>query len=347
MATFTNRGDYQWQAKVRRKGYPPQSKTFDTKAEAEAWAREIESGMDRGTFVSRTEAEGTTLREGLERYSREITPRKKGAKQELVRIRRWQASVLGERPLASIRGADMAKFRDACRAEGKAENTIRLELLLLHHFFGIARKEWGMESLDNPVAKISLPKGSNTRERRLQPKEFEYLTSALRASSQPIAEPITKFAILTAMRQGEILGLHWDAIDFKKRTAFLSDTKNGDSRIVPLSTKAIEVLKEMARPVAGAKVFNISQDCLTKAFARSCKAGRAKYLQDCEEAGDTPIPGFLEDLRFHDLRHEATSRLFEMGLEIMEVASVSGHKSLAMLKRYTHLRAEELAKKLG
>lgn len=149
------------------------------------------------------------------------------------------------------------------------------------------------------------------------------------------------------MRQGEILDLEWNAIDFKRQTAFLAETKNGDSRVVPLSTKAIEVLQSLARPVTGGKVFDISQDCLIKVFARSCKAGHAKYLEDCAKTGEEPNSGFLRDLRFHDLRHEATSRLFEMGLEMMEVASVSGHKSLAMLKRYTHLRAEDLAKKLG
>jgi len=241
----------------------------------------------------------------------------------------------------------MAKFRDDCRASGKAENTIRLELALIRHFFEIARKEWGMESLPNPVSNITLPKGSTPRERRLEQTEYEYLTAALRASSQPIAEVITKFAVMTSMRQGEILNLQWDAIDFKRQTAFLSDTKNGESREVPLSTKAITLLQGIVRPLGEVKVFNITQDCLIKVFARSCKAGRAKYLEDCINAADIPQFGFLENIRFHDLRHEATSRFFEMGLEAMEVASVTGHKSLAMLKRYTHLRADELAKKLG
>jgi integrase len=149
------------------------------------------------------------------------------------------------------------------------------------------------------------------------------------------------------MRQGEILSLEWDAIDFPKQTALLTDTKNGESRCVPLSTKALEALRSIPRPVAGGKVFKLTQDCLIKVFARSCKSAREKYLDDCRQSGQSPSPGFLENLRFHDLRHEGTSQLFEKRLDMMEVASVTGHKSLAMLKRYTHLRAEDLAKKLG
>jgi hypothetical protein len=186
MATYETRGKNQYQFRVRRKGFPALTKTFESKEDGHRWAREVESEMDKGAYVSRSEAEQTTLSEGLERYAREITPNKKGAKQELVRIKRWQSGELGSRPLASIRGVDMAKFRDGCRKAGKAENTIRLELALIRHFFEIARKEWGMESLTNPVANITLPKGSKPRDRRLSEFEFAYLTAALRTSSHVV-----------------------------------------------------------------------------------------------------------------------------------------------------------------
>lgn len=347
MATITKRGQYQWQAKIRRQGYETQTKTFDIKSDADAWARLVEGEMDRGLFVSRAEAESTTLRDALERYATEITPLKKGAAQELTRIKRWQKSALGIRFLSTIRGADLAKFRDERRTDGKAENTIRLDLALLSHFFETARKDWGIESLTNPVKNIKLPSGSKQRNRRLEGDELEYLMAALKLGSQPIACQIVELALATAMRQGEILGLKWENIDFSRRTVFLADTKNGESRVIPLSTKALAVLNSIPRRIEGGNLFSISQDRLIRTFQRACTVGKAQYLTLCTENSIRPSDSFLENLRFHDLRHEATTRLFELGLDIMEVSSISGHKSLSMLKRYTHLRAIDLVHKLG
>lgn len=347
MATFIKRGDLQWQAKIRRLGHPVQSKTFTTKMDAEAWARSIEVEMDRGNFVSRVEAETTTLREGLERYAREITHKKKGAAQELVRLKKWQSGPLGSRYLSSIKGKDLAAFRDERRAEGRAENTIRLSLALLSHFYENARKEWGMENLANPAKNIKLPGGSKQRDRRLHGEEFQYLTNAAAKGAQPISRSIIEIAIYTAMRQGEILGLKWENIDFAKKVAFLPMTKNGEARRVPLSSKAIAVLSSLARPIEGGKIFSISQDRLIRTFKRACVVGRNQYLADQLAVNQPPTVDFLEDLRFHDLRHEATTRLFELKLDMMEVAAITGHKSLSMLRRYTHLRAEDLAHKLG
>lgn len=347
MATFTKRGDFQWQAKVRRQGYAPQSKTFLSKSDAEIWARQVESEIDRGVFVSRVEAESTTLAEGLERYAREITPQKKGASQELTRLKKWQIHPLSVRYLSTIKSSDLAKFRDERRASGKAENTIRLELALLSHFFEVARKDWGMESLVNPVKNIRLPSGSQQRDRRLHGMEEQYLLNALDTTSRPIARPISELAIHTAMRQSEILGLTWENVDFNRRIVFLADTKNGESRKVPLSKAALAVFNALPHRIDGGQIFDISQDRLIRTFQRACELGKTNYLQDCKKEGRSPEKDFLEDLRFHDLRHEATTRLFEKGLDMMEVASISGHKSLSMLKRYTHLRAEDLAQKLG
>ncbi|MBF8179760.1 tyrosine-type recombinase/integrase [Herminiimonas contaminans] len=301
MATITKRGQYQWQAKIRREGHKQLSKTFNSKNEAEAWSRHIEGEMDRGIFVSREEAESTTLREGLERYANEITPLKKGAAQELTRIKRWQKDALGSRYLSNIRGSDLAKFRDERRSQGKAENTIRLDLALLSHFFETARKDWGMESLINPVKNISLPSGSKQRDRRLQPEEFQYLIQALNDGSQPIASSIVQIAVSTAMRQGEILGLLWENIDFSKRTIYLADTKNGESRTVPLSSKAALVLSNLSRPIDGGKVFYISQDRLIRSFQRACAVGKINYVAKCNEECKPQVDNFLVDLRFHDL----------------------------------------------
>ena len=130
------------------------------------------------------------------------------------------------------------------------------------------------------------------------------------------------------MRRGEIAQLEWQHVDFKKCTALLPDTKNGEKRTIPLNSKCLAILKLLPRNING-RVFNMTPHAISYAFIRACK--RAK----------------LNGLHFHDIRHEAITRFFEIGLNVMEVSSISGHKTLQMLKRYTHLRAEELAKKLG
>lgn len=327
MATIVERSAG-WQAKIRRKGYPAQSRTFDSKADAEKWARGVEHAMDRGCFVDSREAERTTLAEALERYEREVTPRKKGAKQERLRIALWRRDPLAQYSLANIRGADLAAWRDKRLNAGTSPTTVRNDLALLSHLFNTAIKEWGLESLSNPIEKIKMPTAARARDRRLVGDEEMRLLEACRASSCPWLAPVVTLALETAMRQGEMLSLTWDNIDLPRRVAHLPDTKNGESRDVPLSTAAVTVLSTLPRAING-RTFPLSQDNLEGYWRRAVKAAE------------------IADLRFHDLRHEATSRLFEKGLNPMEVAAITGHKTLQMLKRYTHLRAEDLASRLG
>jgi hypothetical protein len=166
MPTIRKRGHYQWEAQVRRRGYPAQSKTFNTKVEAEAWAGMIESEMSRGIWVSRSEAESTTLYETLERYEDEISLAKKGAAQELSVIKTCKAVDLAKRPLATIRSADIAKLRDEWLKDYKPATVLR-RLAVLSHVFSIARKEWGMDSLSNPVELVRKPQPNNARTRRI------------------------------------------------------------------------------------------------------------------------------------------------------------------------------------
>lgn len=347
MATITRRGDLQWQVKIRKKGYPAQSKTFNLRADAEKWARLIESEMDRGIFVDRTEAESTTLKEALERYLREVTPRKKGAVREGQRINAWINNLLSSRVLAAIRGADMAKYRDEQRQAGKSDATIRLNLMVISHLFEIARKEWGMESLSNPCKNIQMPSGSKQRDRRFAEDEEERLLKALEEHCRsPYIPPLARFAIETAARRSELVKLQWENINLKNRTAFLGDTKNGEDREIPLSSRAVSILAGIPRHISG-RVFPVSADAISRAIAAARKKARTDYEKECRDAGQEPKKGYLEDFRLHDLRHEGTSRLFEKGLNQMEAASITGHKTLQMLKRYTHLKAEDLAKKLG
>lgn len=340
MAYFQKRSGA-WRAIVTRKGYDRITRTFDTKSEAEAWARDAEAEMDRGVFVSRKEAENTTLSEALDRYEREVIPSKKGAVQESMRIRIWNRSSLAKRFLSSIQGKDIAEYRDR-RLKEVAANTVRHELAVLSHVFTIAVKEWGMAGLVNPVQQIRAPKMPPGRDRRLLPGELDRIIDA---SGSPVLPDIVRLALETGMRQGEIAGMTWDMVDLKKRTVTLLETKNGEKRIVPLSSEAIRILAGLARRIDG-KVWGITSHAVAVAFRRAVARARASYEKECEGKGEKPDSAFLVDLTFHDLRHEATSRFFEKGLNPMQVAAITGHKTLQMLKRYTHLKAEDLAELL-
>lgn len=328
MAAIKKRGPYQWQARVRRKGWPLQIKTFETKADAQAWVREIESEMDRGVFISRKEAENTTLTEALTRYQEEYIPRLAHSDREYSRIRQIMQYDIASRMLAAIRPKDINMYIKH-RQKKVQPNTVRLELAILSRLYEVAASDWGMESLANPVKRATKPKPPKGRERRLKPGEetqlLECCTDRFRA--------LISFAVETAMRRGEIESLTWHQIDLEQRVAFLSETKNGEARCVPLSPRAIEILKELlpdkVTPISGS-VFGISASYITHGFKSICK-----------KAG-------IEDLRFHDLRHEATSRLFEnTDLDIMEIKTITGHKSLQMLARYSHLRTHRLAERLA
>ena len=225
-------------------------------------------------------------------------------------------------PWPKIRGADVAAYRDRRLSVGLSENSVRLELALLSNLFTVAAKEWRMESLTNPVLAVRKPAASRPRERRLVGDE----EARLLASCADWLRPVVILALETGMRKGEILVLQWENIDLIRRVALLPDTKNGTARHVPLSSRAGDVLKGLPRNISGGVFTN--QNVSHAFIAATQKAG-------------------IEGLHFHDLRHEATSRLFEKGLNPMQVAAITGHKTLQMLKRYTHLRAEDLAKLLG
>jgi integrase len=189
-----------------------------------------------------------------------------------------------------------------------------------------------MESLSNPVKRARKPKLNGGRTRRLQPAQGEEGKSEEERLLDACGDkfrPIVQFAIETAMRRSEIANLTWANIDLKGRTAYLSETKNMTERTVPLSPAAIGILSGIPRRITGS-VFGMSENAITLAMRRAR-----------EQAG-------LTDLTFHDLRHEATSRLFEnTDLDILEIAEITGHKNLQMLKRYTHLRSERLADRLA
>lgn len=335
MASIRNRGDLQWQARVSRKGYPSQVKTLNSRAEAVAWARSVENEMDRGVFISRAEAEKTSLSEALDRYLSEVTVHKKGRQQETGRIARWKKHDLSKRSLASLRGADFAKYRDERKEANKSSNTIRLELALIGHLFETARKEWGMEGLMNPIRNIRMPSSSHNRERRLEHGEYDAVVSTIRENlKNKWMEAAFILALETGLRRSMLIKLRWEWIDLKKSIisipSELRATENKGVPIgIPIWPAAHKLLSALPRSIDG-RVLPITANALTCCW---------KNVQNNKDAPS------LKSLRWHDLRHEATSRLFEKGLNPMEVQSITGHKSMQMLKRYTHIRAETLLQK--
>lgn len=327
MATITKRATG-YQVQIRRRGFPAVSKMFDTKRDAEAWTRMNETQMDQGIYLDRSEADRTTLGEILQRYKREVTPLKKSAENENIRIDRLvRDESLCQYKATALTGKLFAEWRDR-RSQQVTGSTVNREIDILSHAINTARKEWGIH-ISNPVEMIRRPKHNKSRERRLSVDEESKLLLQLQTKTRnPWIKPVVLFAIETGMRRGEILSLTWSNVDLNKRVARLVDTKNGEGRSVPLTLKATALLQALPRSIDG------------RVFATTAEAVKLAFTRAVERAG-------IDDLHFHDLRHEAVSRLFEKGLNVMEVASISGHKTLQMLKRYTHLSSDGLLAKIG
>lgn len=326
MAQITKRGPAQWRVRVRRKGYPDVSKTFDYREDAEKWARAMEREMDTGAFIPRTEAENTTLSQALERFAQEYIPQLADAAREFRRVSLLRRRPLARMTLAQIKGKDIAAFIREREQQGTGANTIRLDLALLSRLFELARTSWGMEYLANPTRHAAKPKIPGGRNRRLEGDEEKRLLLVCSAKFAAVV----RFALATAMRREEIASLTWDRVDLAGRSVWLAETKNGDSRTVPLSPDALTVLKGQPRQIGNVPVFCMTSGAITQAMRAACR-----------RAG-------IEGLKFHDLRHEATSRLFEnTDLDLMEIKAITGHRSMQMLARYTHLRTARLADRLA
>lgn len=326
MPTIRKKGTRQWHVQIRKSGYPVQTKTFTTRSDAEKWATIIESEMERGVFVSRTEAEGTSLSEVIDRYRREVLPSKRGAASDESRLKTLEAN-FGVYRLASITSTAVAKYRDE-RLKVVGPQSVIHEINLLNRVLKAATMDWGIALPGGlPTTQVRKPVKPRGRDRRVSQNELDAI---LEHSESAELACIVALAVETAMRRGELAALTWSNIDLKKRVAHLPRTKTDSPRSVPLSKAAVAALKNVPRSLNG-KVFRLQAESISQAFERACEPHRAN----------------LVDLRFHDLRHEATSRLFEKGLNVMEVATITGHKTLDMLKRYTHLKAEDLAKKLA
>lgn len=254
MASFRRFPNGRWQAIVRRKGYRPQLDTFTSRSDAERWARQIENEIDRAVFIDRSPSERTTLGELIDRYIAEVLPSKKSGpslKRCLVVLRpSFQAYTL-----VTLQPRDVVTYRDARLAAGRAGGTVVKELNTLSRVIDTAASEWGYYVPSNPVKVTKRPSGGRGRERRLTPDEEKALFAASHKSRSPMLPAFIRIALETGMRLGELLTLSWDDLDFTKRTARLHDTKNGDTRIVPLSMVALEAIGQLPRHISNPRLF--------------------------------------------------------------------------------------------
>lgn len=316
---------------MRRRGMKPRCKSFDSKVEAEKWARELEAQVDRfGAAPDTRILESTTLAELLERYKLEVSPTKRGSVQEIQRIDVLKRHGIAYRTMVGLSPQDISAFRDE-RLKCVAPSTTVRELAILSHVIEVAIRDWGLPLSRNVVKLVRRPVIRNERSRRLTGDEEQRLLDGCDAGQIPFLKTIVILAIETGMRRGEILGLRWSDISHNRRVITLALTKNGSGREVPLSQRAFDALMDWRdrAPVDQSMVFPMTPGALEQAWRRLL------------------IRAGITSLRFHDLRHEGVSRLFERGLNVIEVSTISGHKELRMLRRYSHLSADDLVARLG
>jgi integrase len=267
-----------------------------------------------------------TLGELLRRYLVSVTPTKRSADSESWRVSKMLKAAISGLALSEVQPSHVAAYRD-WRLETVKPGTVRRELSLLRTAIEVARREWGVELRDNPVDKVRRPVARDARDRRLSKEEWRRLETALWLTRNKEVEPFVRLALETALRRGELLSLLWRHVDLDRRVALIPDTKTGQPRTIPLSPEAIRILACKVRK--GEHVLNLTPMALRRAWERLC--ARAD----------------VTDLRVHDLRHEALSRFSELGLNTPELATISGHKDVRMLLRYTHVQPTQLAFKLS
>ncbi|HUT50906.1 MAG TPA: site-specific integrase [Alphaproteobacteria bacterium] len=328
MASIRRRNG-KWQAQVRKQGHAAIARSFTNRANARSWAQQIEAEIDKsGLPVNRRALATITLGDLLRKYRDTYTPKKRGAYQEAHRLNCLLRHPISSTNLRALTPATFASYRDQ-RLESVKGATVLREFALLRHVLEMALREWGVPLSSNPLDNVTRPKPDTPRERRLNPGELDRVLEACDAGRNRLLKFIILLAIETGMRRSELLNIEWHHVDLDRRTLHIPTSKNGRPRTIPLTTTASQVLSELSVvPVDAKRVFPVTPNAVRLAWERLRR-----------RAG-------IDDLRFHDLRHEAITRFFEMGLSVPEVALISGHRDYRMLARYTHLRAEDLVEKL-
>lgn len=328
MASIRSRNG-KWQARITRKGEQPLAKSFQSKQDAERWARQVESDIDKGSYTNLVLAERTTFAEVINRYIQEVISKGRGCKEDSYRLKALARHPIAKLCMTALTPMKVAEYRDE-RLQVVSAGAVIRELSYFSSIINHSKREWGINTI-NPIPMVKKPPAPPGRNRILSEEELDRLYAALKPRVKNANHwmlPLVKFALESAMRRGEILGLRWEYVDLQKRIAYIPLTKNGESRTVPLSSAAIEILSLLPRSLNG-RVFPLTGCQVSAAMERA------------------RIKAQLDDWHFHDLRHMAITRLAEKLPNLIELSAVSGHKSLAMLKRYYHPNAEQLALRIA
>ena len=321
MGSIRKRGQ-KWHAQIRIKGWQSLSKTFATKKLAEAWVRQTEDNV-RCAALTSLQPIVMSLQEACIRYATTISTQHKGVVSEQHRLKHFGNSCLGSSNLHELSHGQLQAYFDQ-RSQSVSRSTLRREMLLLKRVLATAMTEWHANIAVHPMQQIKIPTDNPHRVRRITDNEWKRIVETARTQRNPLIADVIEFARETGMRRSEILALESQQIDVEQQIAFLPDTKNGTHRSVALSQRAIDIIIKHS---IGEVLFPISATALQQAWQRILR-----------KTGIT-------NLRFHDLRHEAISRFFEMGMTIAEVQSLSGHKDVRQLFNYTHMQASSIASK--
>jgi len=313
-----------WNAQVRIAGWKNFTKSFSKKSYAVIWVRKLERKL-RSVQVPDVPIDSKiSLTDLLLKYAEEISPTHKGKIPEVCRLKSIARRRVGELDVRYLTKQHFIQYRDD-RLKVVTGGSVGSELALIKRVLDTAVKNWRYGIPYNPINDIEYPKISGARNRRLIDTEKDRLLVAASSQRNIYIASIIEFAIETGMRRSEILKLKWCDLDLDNGFASLYDTKNGEDRKIPLTRKCVKILSALIREHE--HVFPVSANCLRLAWERAKKKAEIK------------------DLRFHDLRHEAVSQFFEMGLSVPEVALISGHKDVRQLFRYTHLNPNNAFKK--
>jgi len=323
-----------WRAQVRRKGQPVYTRTFDTKTEADRWARQLEVDIDRGLEAKPGRSKGVTVADliGTYRKMRERARPISDASTEHYTLRHLEHH-LGNRDAQRLMPQDLVGYCSARRDDGAGPYTCNMDIGKLGtvlRYAALAAKVTLPDVVGQArplLTHLGLIGGGGRRERRPTEDELLRLVEYLEREHGALYADVVRFAVLTAMRRGEITRLRWADVDEAKKLVLVRDRKHprrkvGNNEWIPLLGEAWAVVQRQAK--SGELIFPVHEQTLSKYFTWACRA--------------LSIP----DLHFHDLRHEGTSRLFEAGYEVQQVALVTGHKDWRHLKRYTNLKPEDL-----
>lgn len=330
-----------YQVRVRRKGLPTITKTFHKLSDAKEWANHQERQADRGELgPDRKVLETITMADLVTRYRDTILPGKKGGSVEAIMLTAFLRHPICKKRLSDLTATDFMKWKDeklTATATRKAITAKSVKRLLspIQRMFELAMTEWEIPLRENPLSRLRLKVIDNKRQRRLREGELGRLLEAGKKTRNPLIVPIIMFALETAMRRGEILALRIRDVDLERHSATVRESKNGYSRTIPLSSAAVAILTD-----AIGRMGNDEKTKNGRLFPTTPIALRLAWDRLTKRAG-------IEDLNFHDLRHEAISRLFELGLTVPEVASISGHRDMRMLFRYAHANHASIRVKLA